>query len=57
LDRKEAIQKALSLARRGDIVIITGKGAEEYMVVKDKKIPFSDRKVARQLLSELLTKK
>ncbi|MBI4029906.1 UDP-N-acetylmuramoyl-L-alanyl-D-glutamate--2,6-diaminopimelate ligase, partial [Candidatus Berkelbacteria bacterium] len=52
LDRKEAIQKAISLAQKDDIVIITGKGAEEFMVVGDKKVPFSDREVARELLAK-----
>lgn len=50
LSRRDAIEKAFDLAQRGDVVLITGKGAEECMVVKDKKIPWSDRKVAKELL-------
>ena len=49
LDRREAIGKALGLARPGDIVIITGKGAEPWMCVKGgKKIPWDDRKIVQQ---------
>ncbi|KKU13849.1 MAG: UDP-N-acetylmuramyl-tripeptide synthetase [Parcubacteria group bacterium GW2011_GWC2_45_7] len=51
LDRKEAIAKALSLAQSGDLVLITGKGAEQAMVVKHgQKIPWDDRVVTRELL-------
>jgi UDP-N-acetylmuramoyl-L-alanyl-D-glutamate--2,6-diaminopimelate ligase len=51
LDRKEAIQRALSLAQSGDIVIITGKGSETVMAVGGgKKIPWDDRVVARSIL-------
>ena len=52
LSRREAIEKAFELARADDIVIITGKGAEECMVVKDQKIPWSDRKIAKELLTK-----
>ncbi|PIV46055.1 hypothetical protein COW09_01110 [bacterium (Candidatus Moisslbacteria) CG12_big_fil_rev_8_21_14_0_65_36_11] len=51
LDRREAIKKALSLARIGDIVLITGKGAEKSMVVKGgKKILWSDKGVVEKEL-------
>ena len=58
LDRKEAIKKAIKLAKPGDIVIITGKGSEPWMCVENgKKIPWDDRQVAREALdSENLTK-
>lgn len=50
LNRREAIEKAFELARKDDVVLITGKGAEECMVVGNKKIPWSDRKIAKELL-------
>jgi UDP-N-acetylmuramoyl-L-alanyl-D-glutamate--2,6-diaminopimelate ligase len=51
LDRKEAIKKALSLAQENDLVLITGKGCEQFICVKNgKKIPWDDRKVVRELL-------
>ena len=52
--RREAIKKALKLAQRGDLVLLTGKGAEQYICVKHgHKIPWDDRKVIRELLKEL----
>ena len=53
LDREQAIAKAIREAQKGDVVLITGKGAEEVMAVEENKfIPFSDRKIARQELSK-----
>ena len=44
LDRRKAIQKALSLAQEGDVVVLTGKGSESLMCLADgKKIPWSDK--------------
>ncbi len=54
LDRKHAIAKALSLARPGDVVLITGKGSEQGMVVKGKIVPWDDRKVVRESLKKLV---
>jgi len=53
-DRRLAVAKALSLARPGDTVVITGKGAEQWLcVAQGKKIPWDDRVVAREELSKL----
>ena len=52
-DRRDAILKALEMAEEGDIIAITGMGAEESMVVGDKKIPWNDRKVTEKLLQEM----
>ncbi len=54
LDRREAIRKSLELAKPGDIVVITGKGCEPWICVKGgKKIPWDDRKVAREEFEKL----
>lgn len=51
LDREQAIKKAIREARKDDVVLITGKGAEEVMAVGlEKFIPFSDRKIAKAAL-------
>ena len=51
-DRREAMKKAFELAAADDSVIITGKGCEQFMIFGDKKIPWDDREVARELLRE-----
>lgn len=42
-DRREAIRKALSLARPGDIIVLAGKGHENYQILNSGRIEFSDR--------------
>lgn len=55
LDRKNAIKEAIKLARPGDTVIITGKGSEPWMCVKNnKKIPWSDTEIVQKTMKELL---
>ena len=54
LDRRQAIRKALSLAKEGDVVIITGKGCEPWICVeKGKKIPWDDRRVVKEEYEKL----
>src|SRR5579871_2355446 len=48
-DRREAIGLALSLARPGDLILIAGKGHEDYQIVGDTVLPFDDKKVAQEL--------
>jgi UDP-N-acetylmuramoyl-L-alanyl-D-glutamate--2,6-diaminopimelate ligase len=54
-DRREAIKKALEIAEPEDIVVVTGKGAEETMAVGARRIPWNDPKVIREILSEIVT--
>jgi len=49
-NRKEAIKKALEIREENEIVVILGKGDEEYQIIYDKKLPFDDREVVRELL-------
>ncbi len=51
-DRKEAIYKAISIAEEGDFVILAGKGHEEYQIIGNQRIPFSDREVAESALED-----
>lgn len=54
LDRASAIHKAIKEAKKNDVVLITGKGAEEVMAVGlHDFIPFSDRAIARAELKEI----
>jgi UDP-N-acetylmuramoyl-L-alanyl-D-glutamate--2,6-diaminopimelate ligase len=47
-DRKAAIEHAISLKNQGDMVIIAGKGHEEYQVINEQMIEFDDAEVVRQ---------
>ena len=52
VDRARAIRHALTEARAGDVVLIAGKGHEDYQIIGSRKIPFDDRDVARRILEE-----
>lgn len=49
-DRRKAILYALSVAQKGDIIILAGKGHEEYMKRCGEKLPFSERETVKQAL-------
>lgn len=50
VDRKEAIAQALMQAQPEDVILIAGKGHEDYQIIGTQKIPFSDVKVAQEIL-------
>jgi UDP-N-acetylmuramoyl-L-alanyl-D-glutamate--2,6-diaminopimelate ligase len=52
-DRREAIGSAISEARPGDMVLIAGKGHEDYQIIGTKKFHFDDREVAREAIQRL----
>ena len=55
-DRREAVAKAVELARPGDLVLLAGKGHEKYQVIGDQSLPFDDVAVAREALARRRTK-
>ncbi len=50
VDRRKGIAKALELAQKGDVVLIAGKGHEDYQILGAQKIHFSDVEVVREIL-------
>ena len=52
IDRKEAICEAIKMADKGDLVVIAGKGHEEYQEIGNKKIYFSDKKVVDDFIKK-----
>ena len=55
-DRREAIFRAVELAQPDDIVVILGKGHEDYQILKDKTIHFDDKEQARAAIAAKLRK-
>lgn len=49
-DRSQAIKEAIDIAGKGDVVIIAGKGHEDYQIIGTEKIHFDDREQARNVL-------
>lgn len=50
VDRKEAIRTACMLAGKGDVVLIAGKGHEDYQEVKGVKHHFDDKEVVKEIM-------
>lgn len=50
VDRRKAIEKAVAQASAGDVVLVAGKGHEDYQVIGTEKIHFSDREIVEGLL-------
>ena len=50
-DRKEAIRTACALAQKGDVVVVAGKGHEDYQEIKGVKLHFDDKEVIREIFN------
>ncbi len=50
VDRREAINRALQLSHEDEVVLIAGKGHEDYQILKDRTITFDERAIVRELL-------
>ncbi|MBI5182225.1 MAG: UDP-N-acetylmuramoyl-L-alanyl-D-glutamate--2,6-diaminopimelate ligase [Nitrospirae bacterium] len=53
-DRKEAIYRAIGMAEKDDIILLAGKGHEDYQIIGDKKLHFDDREIAREAIIKSL---
>ena len=56
LDREEAIQKVIDLAKKDDIVLVLGKGHEKTILRAEGAVPFEDLKVTRKILKKKMQK-
>jgi UDP-N-acetylmuramoyl-L-alanyl-D-glutamate--2,6-diaminopimelate ligase len=54
-NRRQAIKTAIHIAHKGDLVLITGKGAEQVQVLQSGKIPWDDREITRQYIRSRYT--
>lgn len=51
LDRREALERAISIAGEGDLVLVLGRGHEEFQLINGEKIPFSDTETVAEILN------
>ncbi len=49
-DRREAIEKALGIAKKGDTILITGMGHEQFRIVNGERLPWNDGDVVREIV-------
>lgn len=49
-DRREAIEKALSIAKKGDTILVTGMGHEQFRIVNGERLPWNDGDVVREIV-------
>lgn len=52
-NRKEAIRKAIEMAKMDDVIVVAGKGHEDYQILKDKTIHFDEREIIAEIINEL----
>ena len=52
-NRLEAIKKGILMAKEKDVLLIAGKGHEDYQILKDKTIAFDERVIVKELIKEL----
>lgn len=52
-ERKEAIKRALELAKEGDVIVIAGKGHETYQITNKGKIHFDEREIVKEILNNM----
>ena len=51
-DREQAVKKAICMAGKNDLVVLAGKGHEDYQIIKGKKFHFDDHEVAKKYMEE-----
>ena len=55
-DRKEAIRYVIANGQPGDVIVLAGKGHEDYQEIKGKKYPMDERVLIREILQEMENK-
>jgi UDP-N-acetylmuramoyl-L-alanyl-D-glutamate--2,6-diaminopimelate ligase len=51
-NRRDAIKKSIETAKAGDVIVIAGKGHEDYQILKTGKIHFEEREIVKEILEE-----
>lgn len=55
-DRRDAIEKALSIAKKNDTILITGMGHEQFRIINGQRLPWNDGEVVKELVETKLAK-
>jgi UDP-N-acetylmuramoyl-L-alanyl-D-glutamate--2,6-diaminopimelate ligase len=53
-DRAEAIRAAVSMLREGDVLLLAGKGCEDYQLIRGERVPLSEREIVARALRAFL---
>ena len=53
VDRKEAIKKAIQMANKKDIIVLAGKGHEQYQEINNKRYPFDENEIVNEIIEEM----
>ncbi len=53
VDRKKAIEKAFEIAKNNDVILIAGKGHEDYQIIGKEKIKFSDKEIVKNIIQKI----
>lgn len=56
VDRKKAIEEAIRMANKKDIIVLAGKGHEPYQEINGKKYPFDERIIVKEIISKIKKK-
>ena len=57
VDRKEAIKKAITMANKKDIIVLAGKGHEQYQEINKVRYPFDENVIVNEIIDEMVEKK
>ena len=57
VDRTEAIKKAISMAKKNDIIVLAGKGHETYQEINHVKHPYDERVIIKNIIDEMTENK
>ena len=57
VDRKEAIKKAITIANKRDIIVLAGKGHEQYQEINKERYPFDENKIVTSIIDEIVENK
>lgn len=54
VDRKEAIKKAIKMANKRDMIVLAGKGHEQYQEINKKRYPFDESEIVNNIIDEMM---